>query len=205
MDGREKGIGFLILYLTPSKVIAPLIPESLKVVNLLPAYTLCGFYGANYFIENSTYNEFRVIPALTRWMEKRSFYLSPLEPMTKPELIWEKKGRVICCEVIDGLSHCMSLKFSPIIPKSPFRVALSFIELRGEGFFHKDQLATNIGLSSSCVEIPSNSPLLDYPFKTKLFTLSFGFDQVAVKGPVPVFKRRPIIRESHSIFKGGKS
>lgn len=180
---KEKGNGFLILYLTPSKAVSSLVSEPLQIVDILPNYTLGGFFGAFYRTSTESNSrpllEFNIITALTRWKEKRGFYLSPVDLSTRPELIWEKKRNGISMVGRKGFSLYISLSIMPITPRIPLRFHLSFIETKGEGIISPKIIpVTKMALSSSSIDIPSSSPLAGLPFKGKVLAIVFSLDQV---------------------------
>jgi hypothetical protein len=196
----EKGIGFLILYLTPSRTVSPLISEPLQILDVIPNYTLGGFFGALYhtnpesnhapnlfrggsnFLSKGSFGEFSIIPALTYWKDRKGFYLRPVDPSTRPELIWEKKGYGFSLSEKEGFQGYISLRAIPIIPRLPFRFHLHFLEIKGEGIiFPKILPITKMALSFSSIHIPPSSPLSELPFKGKIFTIIFSLGQVIVE------------------------
>ncbi|MBI5198966.1 MAG: hypothetical protein HZA09_03005 [Nitrospirae bacterium] len=199
----EKGKGFLILYLTPSKSVTPYISEPLQVIEVLPDYTLGGFFGALYHMDHqiqdpalkgiqhhsecgsaSSIHEFSIITAFTRYKEKKGFYLNPLEPIKRQELIWEKKGHGISLCVREGFPSYISLRVIPITPSLPFGFHLPLIEMKGEGvIFYRSLPVTKISLSTSSIHIPPSSPLSELPFKSKIFSVLFNLNQVIVAEP----------------------
>ncbi|MEK6693020.1 MAG: hypothetical protein AABY44_06300 [Nitrospirota bacterium] len=209
MGHREVNIGngFLILYLTPSKAVSPAISEPFRVVEVLPDYTLGGYFAALYHTDHDTlspaYNdsgqgpgtslEFRIITALTRCpapdgtgrcKEKKGFYLSPVAPVKGSELVWEHRRNGIYLCGREGIPPCISLDITPITPKIPIRFHLTFIEPRGEGVvFERVLPATKPAISYSSIKIPSSSPLSELPFKSKIFSVIFSLEQVIVEEP----------------------
>jgi len=188
----------LILYLTPSKAISSMVSESLQIVDILPNYTLGGFFGAFYHTDIETGSrpllEFDIIPALTRWKEKRGFYLNPPDLGARPELTWEKKRNVISLVGRNGFSPYISLTIMPITPGLPLRFHLSFIEVKGEGIILPKILpVTKMALSLSSIHIPPSSPLSGLPFKGKVLAITFSLDQVMVGEPRLV--KRNILEE----------
>lgn len=199
---KGKGNGFLILYLTPSKAISSLITEPLKVVEVLPDYTLGGFFGALYNtlheIKDSGPNiyhgasgqgsgsllEFGIITGLTQCNKKKGLFLSPHPPMIGSGLIWENRGNGIHLCGREGFSPCISLKITPIAPGIPVRFHIPFIETKGEAVVFNIILpVTKTALSFSSIHIPPSSPLSGLPFKSKIFSVIFRLDQVIVEEP----------------------
>lgn len=191
-----KGNGFLILYLTPSKVVSPLISEPLHIIEVLPNYTLGGFFGALYHTDSENNPvlatgrgpvpliEFSIITALIRCNEKKGFYLSPVARITRPELMWEKRGLGFSLWEREGFPSYISLRVMPITPRIPLRFNLPFIEMKGEGVVLDRILpVTKMAFSSSSIHIPPSSPLSGLPFKFKIFSIIFSLDQVVVEEP----------------------
>ncbi|MEK6691446.1 MAG: hypothetical protein AABY78_09155 [Nitrospirota bacterium] len=199
----EQGKGFLILYLIPLKVVSSLVSEPLRIVEVFPDYTLGGFFGALYHRDHqiqdtvlkgiqpnsgcgsaSPIHEFSIITAFTRYKEKKGFYLNPLEPIKRQELIWEKKGHGISLCVREGFPSYISLRVIPITPSLPFGFRLPLIEMKGEGaIFYRSLPVTKISLSTSSIHIPPSSPLSELPFKSKIFSVLFNLNQVIVEEP----------------------
>ncbi len=192
------GNGFLILYLTPSKTVSPTISEPLRVVEVLPDYTLGGYFAALYHTDHDTLSpafnasgqspgtslEFGIITALTRCKEKKGFYLSPVTPVKGSELVWEHRRNGIYLCGREGIPPCISLDITPITPRIPIRFHLTFIEPKGDGVvFDRTLPATKPAISYSSINIPSSSPLSELPFKSKILSVIFSLEQVIVKEP----------------------
>lgn len=182
----DKGKGFLILYLTPSKAASAFVPGSLQIVDVLPNYTLGGFFGSIYRTDSEATSgslvEFYAIPALARWKGRKCFYLIAHDPATKPDLIWRNERNFISLCSREGSPPYISMKIMPIAAELPFRFHLPFIEIKGEGvIFPKSIPVSRVSVSSSSIYIPPSSPLSIFPFRIKVFTITFNLAQVILE------------------------
>jgi len=184
---RGRGLCMAVFYLVPVSKVGLLIPPQLKVIEVLPGYTVGGIYAAKYpAADLSSTSEFGVLPAYVRFGEKKGYFMHHFSVDVEPgsgqvapgadtgassDCNWEITENKIELTVYTGGRPMIQVKLRPLLQNLPFSASIPFLCAKGENvMFMKNQFASNIGISMSSVSIPKGSPLKGFPFRFKLLS-----------------------------------
>lgn len=176
-----------VFYLVPESKVRRLIPPQLKVIEVLPGYTVGGIYAAKYpSSERSSVSEFGVLPAYVKFGEKNGYFMHHFnvdvekgsgqvgpgdDSAGETDCNWEITENKIDLTVYSGGSLMIQVRLRPILKSLPFSASIPLLCAKGENVvFMKNQFASNIGISMSSVSIPKSSPLKGFPFRFKLLS-----------------------------------
>jgi len=204
-----------VFYLIPTRQVRPYVPQPLTITEVAPGYTIGGLYAARFgCAEGRAISEFSVLPAYVRHSDKKGFLMNNFCTDSNAEgagrdaggivkspasFAWVMDERYVSLEVAKAGSPVITIKMKPLINELPFSASFPFLSVKGNNVvFFKNQYASNIGLSTSSVSIPKDSPLSGFPFGVKLLSTFWDASNVVMKEPEYV--QEPVISRPDKAF-----
>jgi len=188
-----KDLSLAVFYLVSTKRARPLVPESMSIIEVAPGYTLGALYASRHRVgEISETSEFGALPAYVRHEGRKGFYLDCLHSHGKgpqgasgpASLAWEVTPKKIALQVVSGRSTVIKLRARPLVSSLPLSLSIAFLCVKGESVvFFKNIMTQSLGLATSSVSIPKDSPIYPLPFGMKLMTAFWDASNVVVKEP----------------------
>ena len=213
---RLQNLCITIFYLIPTRQVRPFVPQPLKISEVAPGYTVGGLYAARYGKGSlGSMSEFGVLPAYVRYGDKKGFFMHHFcadhetprggaknvwgIELGSAGFAWEMGEKWIGLELSSGGETVIKLKIKPIINEMPFSASFPFLCIKGNNVvFFKNQYASNIGLSSSKVTIPDESPLHGFPLGIKLLSTFWDASNIIVKEPEYVYET--VLKGADKVF-----
>lgn len=206
--GAENSAGFClaVFYLVPKRYAAEVIPEPLKIIEVLPGITVGGVYAARYKKDRGeSISEFGILPAYVRHGEKSGYFMHHYcadkgagEPSWQREpserhtgnFTWEITDRHLGFTIHSGGVKLISVRLRPLLRNLPFSASIPLLCAKGGNvMFMRNQFASNIGLSTSRVSIPKGSPLKGFPLRVKLISTYWEATNIVAREPEGVKER----------------
>ncbi len=199
------GFCLAVFYLVPKKQVAELIPEPLKIIEVVPGVTVGGLYAARYGREKESMSEFCILPAYVRHGEKAGYFMhhycadkgsGRVHGMREPDeshavnFSWVITERRLEFTIHSGGAKLISVRLRPLLRNLPFSASIPLLCAKGGNvMFMRNQFASNIGLSTSRVVIPKGSPLKNFPLRVKLLSTYWEASNVLRREPEQVKER----------------
>lgn len=163
----------IILSLVRLESARRLVARPFDILEILPGFTLGGWFCARFAAPGSDRVEIGRILAIGAFEEKRGFLLEPVTGgKGKPSARWAWNGGASTISVEGDGSSWIEMRVTARIPKVPIRMGFPFILAQGTGFpTSVVYQARQFDLATSRVVIPRESPLRSYPRGVKIATL----------------------------------
>jgi hypothetical protein len=201
-----KSLCMTILYLVPVKKVTGLIPEPLRAAEVIPGFTVGGFYAARYGSRSGqAVSEFGLMPAYVRLGDKKGFFMRHFCMDNRPakegcscgNFSWKEDGKSIALDVSSEESGLVSIRMRPVLNNIPFTGALPFLYEKGNNIVYlQNHLISRIGVSFSKVTLPEDSPIKGFPFGPKLVTAFWDTSNIVYKEPELTAQRAALKREN---------
>jgi len=215
VPGSSAGFCLAVFYLVPKGYAAGIIPEPLKIVEVVPGITVGGIYAARYRKDHDDYmSEFGILPAYVRHGDKVGYFMhhycadnegamSPgrHEPSERygGDFAWDISGGRMGFTLYSGGAQLISVRLRPLLRNLPFSASIPFLCVKGGNVaFMRNQFASNIGLSTSKVVIPKGSPIKGFPLRVKLISTFWDASNIVAREPETAKER--VIKRTDEAF-----
>ena len=193
-----KGLCMTVLYLVPTRQVKHLVPAPLKITEVAPGLTVGGLYAARYGKGNSgPADEFGVLPAYVGYEGRGGFFMhnylaghQEAGCAAPAHFDWTMHGKWVALEVASGGFPVVSIRMRPVFSQIPISASFSFLCVKGQNVvFFKNHYASSLGISTSKVVIPEDSPIAGFPFRQKLVSTFWDASNVVLNEPELVHER----------------
>ncbi|MGA2192210.1 MAG: hypothetical protein ABSG42_02385 [Nitrospirota bacterium] len=174
------------------------MPHPLQVIEILPGFTIGGLYAARYGDGKDAVSEFGVLQSYVHYGDKRGFFIRHycMEGKSSPEgcagnsFKWERAGNSWTVKISTGGSELIDLRVHPVLKGIPFNGTIPFLCVKGNSVaFLQNHFISRIGISTSTVRIPPDSPIHGFPLKYKILSTFWDTSNIIFKEPEYVTTR----------------